>query len=30
LVGDFVEGGNALLPLEKAIKIAEKMILDSG
>ena len=28
MVGDFVEGGNALLPLEKAIKIAEENDLD--
>tara|TARA_R110002126_G_scaffold251566_1_gene394542 strand:+ start:159 stop:629 length:471 start_codon:yes stop_codon:yes gene_type:complete len=28
VVGDFVEGGNALLPLEKAIKIAEENDLD--
>ena len=28
LVGDFVEGGNALLPLEKAIKLAQENDLD--
>jgi translation initiation factor IF-3 len=28
LVGDFVEGGNALLPLEKAIKLAQDNDLD--
>lgn len=28
LVGDFVEGGNAVLPLDKAIKLAEENDLD--